>query len=149
MTGWVLWLADKWKDHGNKALEQISYTDAVFIGTFQGAAILPAVSRSGMTIAAALFRRVDKSTAAYFSFFLSIPAIAGALILQLVKLGSGSPQALSLSSLMMATTMSALFGYLAVRGMIRLLKQGTLKHFAIYVWTLGILVLSLQWTGHW
>src|SRR5699024_6032842 len=82
VTGAVLWMADRWKQRGHKSLEKISYTDAIVVGTFQGTAILPAVSRSGMTIAAALYRRIDKETAAYFSFFLSIPAIAGALLFQ-------------------------------------------------------------------
>ncbi|MFD1395899.1 undecaprenyl-diphosphate phosphatase [Kroppenstedtia eburnea] len=147
VTGWILWLSDNWKRHGHKGLEEISYTDAVFIGTFQGAAILPAISRSGLTIAAALFRRIDKSTAAHFSFFLSIPAIAGALLLQFVDLMSGQTQVLPLSSLLMATLMSALFGYLAVRWMINLLKRGSLKIFAAYVWGLGLVVLFFQWTG--
>ncbi|PTX64242.1 undecaprenyl-diphosphatase [Melghirimyces profundicolus] len=147
ITGGALWLADGWKRRANKSLEQISYTDAAFIGTFQGAAILPAVSRSGMTIAAALFRRIDKADAAWFSFFLSIPAIAGALVFQFDDLLSARTEVLPLSSLMMATAMSALFGYLAVRWMIRLLKQGSLKPFAVYVWILGVTVLLFQWTG--
>ncbi|MFD1426898.1 undecaprenyl-diphosphate phosphatase [Kroppenstedtia sanguinis] len=146
-TGLILWLSDNWKRHGYKQLEEISYADAAFIGVWQGAAILPAISRSGLTIAAALFRRIDKSTAAHFSFFLSIPAITGALLLQFVDLVSGQTQVLPLSSLLMATLMSALFGYLAVRWMINLLKHGSLKIFAIYVWAMGFVVLFFQWTG--
>ncbi|GGA42393.1 undecaprenyl-diphosphatase 3 [Kroppenstedtia guangzhouensis] len=146
-TGLILWLSDNWKQHGHKQLEEISYADAAFIGVWQGAAILPAISRSGLTIAAALFRRIDKSAAAHFSFFLSIPAIAGALLLQFVDLMSGQTQVLPLSSLVMATLMSALFGYLAVRWMINLLKQSSLKIFAVYVWGMGVIVLFFQWTG--
>ncbi|MDA8354099.1 MAG: undecaprenyl-diphosphate phosphatase [Firmicutes bacterium] len=147
VTGAVLWMADRWKQRGHKSLEKISYTDAIVVGTFQGTAILPAVSRSGMTIAAALYRRIDKETAAYFSFFLSIPAIAGALLFQLVDLATGRTYTLPLSSLMMATVMSTLFGYLAVRWMIRLLQRGSLRPFAVYVWGLGLLVLLFQWSG--
>ncbi|MFC4076267.1 undecaprenyl-diphosphate phosphatase [Salinithrix halophila] len=146
-TGVILWLADTVKERGYKGLESITYTDALVIGTFQGAAILPAISRSGLTIAAALFRGIDKGTAAYFSFFLSIPAIAGALVLSAADLVTGRTEVLPLSSLLVATAMSALFGYLAVRWMIRLLKRGSLKGFAVYVWLLGLLVLGFQWTG--
>jgi undecaprenyl-diphosphatase len=146
-TGLVLWVADRWKDRGQKGLEQMTWKDAVIIGTFQGAAILPAISRSGLTIAAALFRKIDRSTAAHYSFFLSIPAIAGGVVLQGKDMLQGSGESLSLSSLLVATVMSALFGYIAVRWMIRLLQTGSLKWFSIYVWILGGLVLAFQWTG--
>ncbi|OYD07369.1 undecaprenyl-diphosphate phosphatase [Paludifilum halophilum] len=146
-TGLILWISDSLKDEGTKQLDQISYLDAFIIGTFQGAAILPAISRSGLTIAAALYRRIDKGTAAYFSFFLSVPAIAGGFILQTGELFSGESEGVPLSSLLLATAMSAFFGYLAVRWMVNLLKKGSLKGFAVYVWMLGIIVLTLQFTG--
>lgn len=146
-TGLILWIADHLKDKGFKKLEDISVTDAIIIGTFQGAAILPAISRSGLTIAAALYRGIHKSTAAYFSFFLSIPAIGGGFLLQGIELVTGRTQMLPLSSLLVATAMAALFGYLAVRWMINLLKKGSLKGFAVYVWILGGLVLLLQFLG--
>ncbi|HEY8343179.1 MAG TPA: undecaprenyl-diphosphate phosphatase [Calditerricola sp.] len=147
VTGTVLWLADRIKDRGCKTLDEISYTDALIIGTFQGAAILPAISRSGLTIAAALFRRIDKATAAYFSFLLSIPAIAGAVVYQGAKLVQGHVESIPLSSLLIGTAMSAVFGYLAVKWMIAILQRGSLKGFAVYVWLLGAIVLIAQFTG--
>ena len=146
-TGLILWAADNWKKRGYKQLEDISYADALIIGTFQGAAILPAVSRSGLTIAAALFRRIDKATAAYFSFLLSIPAIGGAVVLQGKKLFESAGEAVPLSSLMIGTLMSGFFGYLAVKWMISVLKRGSLKGFAVYVWILGGVVLAAQFAG--
>ncbi|MFS8513538.1 MAG: undecaprenyl-diphosphate phosphatase [Planifilum fulgidum] len=146
-TGLILWAADNWKKRGYKQLEDISCADALIIGTFQGAAILPAVSRSGLTIAAALFRRIDKATAAYFSFLLSIPAIGGAVMLQGKKLFESAGEAVPLSSLMIGTLMSGLFGYLAVKWMISVLKRGSLKGFAVYVWILGGVVLAAQFAG--
>lgn len=146
-TGLILWVSDNWKKRGYKQLEDISYTDALIIGTFQGAAILPAISRSGLTIAAALFRRIDKATAAYFSFLLSIPAIGGAVVFQGKKLFETAGEAVPLSSLMIGTLMSGIFGYLAVKWMISVLKRGSLKGFAVYVWILGAVVLVAQFTG--
>ncbi|WP_107727729.1 undecaprenyl-diphosphate phosphatase [Desmospora activa] len=146
-TGTILWLSDRIKDQGHKQLEEIRPMDAVVIGTFQGAAILPAISRSGLTIAAALMRGIDKGTAASFSFFLSIPAIAGACLLLGVDLFSGHVHRLPLSSLLLAITLSALCGYVAIRWMIHLLQQGSLKGFAVYVWILGSVVLFSQWAG--
>ena len=147
-TGVILWLADRLKDRGRKTLEEISYADAFIIGLFQGAAILPALSRSGLTIAAALFRGIDKGVAASFSFLLSIPAIAGAVLYQGMKLAQGQVEHIPLSSLLIGTVTAAVSGYLAVKWMIAILQRGSLKGFAVYVWVLGAIVLIAQFTGH-
>lgn len=146
VTGMILWFSDSIKN-GAKKFEQISYRDAFFIGSFQAAAIFPAISRSGLTIAAGLFRKLDRETAAYFSFLLSIPAIAGGILLQSMDLFSGTIEAVSLQSLLIATISSALFGYLAIVWMIQILKKSSLKIFAIYVWILGLTILLMQLTG--
>lgn len=142
-TGFILWMAESVKK-GRKRMEDLGYFDAFFIGSFQALAIFPAVSRSGLTIAAGLFRKLDRETAAYFSFLLSIPAIAGGIVLEFGDILSGNVEAVSFGSLMVATISSALFGYLAVVWMIRFLKQKSLKLFAYYVWALGFIVLALQ-----
>ncbi|MFB6466163.1 undecaprenyl-diphosphate phosphatase [Cytobacillus sp. Hz8] len=146
LTGLILWGADGVKS-GHKKMEDLSYRDALYIGSFQAAAIFPAVSRSGLTIAAGLFRKLDRETAAFFSFLLSIPAIAGGIVLQFGELYSGQVEAVRFNSLLIATLSSAFFGYLAVVWMINYLKKRSLKIFAIYVWVLGILILTLQLTG--
>ena len=146
ITGIFLWLADSAKN-GYKKMDDISYKDAFIIGTFQAVAIMPAISRSGMTIVAALWRKLDRETAAYFSFLLSTPAIAGAIVLQTKDLIGGQGEEISLSALLVGISASALFGYVAVRWMIGYLKKHSLKPFAIYVWVLGLLVLFFQFTG--
>lgn len=146
LTGFILWMADGIKN-GRKKMETITYGDALFIGTFQAAAIFPAVSRSGLTIAAGLFRKLDRETSAYFSFLLSIPAIAGGIVLQFGEMLSGHVEAISFTSLFIATLSSALFGYMAVVWMINFLKRKSLKIFAVYVWVLGISIIILQMTG--
>lgn len=145
-TGIILWMADGIK-RGTKKLENISYGDALFIGSFQAAAIFPAVSRSGLTIAAGLFRKLDRETAAYFSFLLSIPVIAGGIVMQFGELVSGHTEAITIGSLFIATLSSAIFGYMAVVWMINYLKRKSLKVFAVYVWILGFTILFLQMTG--
>ncbi|MDN3019846.1 undecaprenyl-diphosphate phosphatase [Neobacillus drentensis] len=146
ITGIFLWLADSVKN-GHKKMDDISYKDALIIGTFQAVAIMPAISRSGMTIVAALWRKLDRETAAYFSFLLSTPAIAGAIVLQTKDLLGGAGEEISLSALLVGIISSALFGYVAVRWMIGYLKKHSLKPFAIYVWALGLIVLFFQFTG--
>jgi undecaprenyl-diphosphatase len=146
ITGVFLWFADGVKN-GYKRMNDITYTDALVIGTFQAAAIFPAISRSGLTIVGGLLRKLDRETAAYFSFLLSIPAIAGAIVLQSLDLLEGKVENISASALVIGTVSSALFGYLAVRWMINYLKKHSLKGFAVYVWLLGLIVLTFQMTG--
>lgn len=146
ITGIFLWIADSAKN-GYKKMDDIGYKDAFIIGTFQAVAIFPAISRSGMTIVAALWRKLDRETAAYFSFLLSTPAIAGAVVLQSVDLASGAGEEISLSALLVGIISSAIFGYFAVRWMIGFLKKHSLKPFAVYVWLLGLTVLYFQFTG--
>jgi undecaprenyl-diphosphatase len=142
-TGFILWMAESVRK-GRKKMEDLGFFDAFFIGSFQALAILPAVSRSGLTIAAGLFRKLDRETAAYFSFLLSIPAIAGGIVLEFGDILSGHVEAVTFGSLFVATVSSALFGYFAIVGMLRYLKQKSLKIFAYYVWALGFSVLALQ-----
>lgn len=146
VTGALLWFADSVKG-GAKKLDDITVIDALIIGCFQATAIFPAISRSGSTIAASLYRKLDRETAAYFSFLLSTPAIAGAVALQCKDLFQAGGTSISLLSLFIATLSSALFGYVAMRWMIGFLKNHSLKIFSIYVWILGIFILSAQAFG--
>ncbi|AMA71613.1 undecaprenyl-diphosphate phosphatase [Aneurinibacillus thermoaerophilus] len=148
LTGAILWMAERWKDKEGAPIENITYRDALFIGCFQAAAIMPALSRSGLTIAASLFRGINREASARFSFLLSLPAIGGGVMLQGAKLFSGEGrEAIGLSPLLLGALFSAVFGYLAVRWMIGLLKRGSLRPFAIYVWILGLLIIGAQWFG--
>jgi undecaprenyl-diphosphatase len=146
ITGIFLWFADSAKN-GYKKMGDITYKDAFIIGTFQAAAIFPAISRSGLTIVAALWRKLDRETAAYFSFLLSTPAIAGAVLLQFLDLMKGQGEEITFSALYVGIVSSAVFGYIAVKWMINFLKKHSLKSFAIYVWVLGFAVLFFQFTG--
>jgi undecaprenyl-diphosphatase len=145
-TGLFLYAAELGKN-GSKKMDDITYTDALFIGSFQAFAIFPAISRSGMTIVAALWRKLDRETAAYFSFLLSTPAIAGAIVLQSADLFQRKSESISGMSLLVGTVSAAFFGYIAVSWMIHYLKNHSLKVFAYYVWGLGALILTLQFTG--
>ncbi len=146
LTGCLLWYAET-IEQGRRKMEDISYVDAFFIGSFQAAAIFPALSRSGLTIAAALIRKLDRETAAYFSFLLSTPAIVGAIVLQLGDLLDGQGEQIALSSLAVGVLSSAIFGYIAVKWMIQYLKNHSLKIFAVYVWIIGGVILVLQFAG--
>lgn len=148
-TGLFLWFADSAR-RGSKNMDEIRPSDAFVIGIFQAGAIFPAVSRSALTIAGGLWRGLNRETAAYFSFLLSIPAIAGGVLVQGAHLFDGTAGGgVDLAALLAGAAAAAVFGYIAVRWMIGYLKRGSLKMFAVYVWALGAVVLAAQWLGRW
>ncbi|WP_110927836.1 undecaprenyl-diphosphate phosphatase [Bacillus massiliglaciei] len=146
VTGCILWWADSARK-GRKTLDEVTLKDAMIIGSFQAAAIMPALSRSGLTIASGLLCRLDRETAAYFSFLLSIPAISGGILFQLKPVMMGQIEPISLSSLLTGTIAASISGYLAVVWMINFLKKRSLKIFSVYVWLLGALILWMQYSG--
>jgi undecaprenyl-diphosphatase len=150
VTGFILMAAERWKESAQKRFEQITWTDALIIGTLQGAAIMPAISRSGLTIAGSLLRGIHKEDAARFSFLISLPAIFGACVLQGKKLLDHQvSEMVGLIPLLAGTFAAAVSGYIAVKWMIRILNKGSLKIFAYYVWALGAVIVTLQAIGIW
>ena len=146
VTGIILWWADVMPKQ-SKDMKDITYKNALFIGVFQAAAIFPAISRSGFTLAAGLMSGLNRETAAYFSFLLSIPVIFGGILFKGADLLNGSVEAISFRGLLVGTLCAAIFGYLAVSWMIKYVKNHSLKPFSLYVITLGILILFLQALG--
>lgn len=133
-----------------KSIDTMHWTDALVIGGMQAIGVLPGVSRSGSTIAGALGMRIDRKSAANFSFLLSIPAILGGLVLELYKLVK-EPDSINLTvgtaaAWILGMLVAAISGYFAVRFMIRLITKKGLLGFAIYTGALGLVVLILQLT---
>jgi undecaprenyl-diphosphatase len=121
----------------------MTWLDALIIGGLQGIAIVPGVSRSGLTLSGALSRGLERDFAARFSFLLSIPAILGALVFQLKDLGEGSggPGALPLLA---GTAAAAAVGFFSVKFMLKLVRERSLWGFAVYTALLGGLILVDQ-----
>ena len=116
----------------------LRWGDAVIIGVSQAAALLPGISRSGSTIATGLLRGVDRQTAARFSFLLSIPAIAGAIAVQLPDMASGPGVGLDLA---VGTLASFVSGLWAIRWLLRIISTRGLGGFAVYLAALAAVVL--------
>jgi undecaprenyl-diphosphatase len=140
---------------------EMSWLDAFFIGALQGIAIIPGISRSGFTIAGALSCRLERDLAARFSFLLSIPAILGALVLQLKELHeisgfeSINPDisgnlvgGIGIPAIVAGTLTSAIVGFAAVTLALRLIRKRSLVVFGIYTALLGVLVLLDQNVMH-
>lgn len=141
-TGVILIFADK-ISNGHKESEDITYVDALLIGCMQGIAIPPGISRSGSTIFGALSRKLNRETAAKFSFLMSIPAIAGAAVLQIKDIVTGdvSTEHFELIPYSLAFISAAIAGYISIKFMISLIQKCKLKYFSYYVFLLGFLIL--------
>jgi undecaprenyl-diphosphatase len=141
----VMWWADS-KSRLTKALEQSNVGDAVTIGTAQALALCPGVSRSGITITAGLFRGFTREAATRFSFLLSAPLIAGAVVShlpKLIKLHKAGELDLPLSTLLISILVSGIAGYFVIAFFLRYLRTHTLKVFVFYRLLFGIIILVL------
>ncbi|GGJ07399.1 undecaprenyl-diphosphatase 4 [Alicyclobacillus cellulosilyticus] len=149
ITGIILW----WMDGvpaGRKDERSMTFMDALWIGIAQGAAILPALSRSGLTIASGLWRGLDRSCAGRFSFLVSIPAILGATLFEGwdgLRYGLGMP-AQAWSAAWWGTVAACISGYLAVRTTMWLVAHSKMRWFAVYVWCLAGMILADQLLWH-
>ena len=150
ITALALLYADTRKS-GRKKMRDMSYLDAVVVGTLQGVAICPAISRSGMTITGALSRDLSRSSAARFSFLLSIPAILGAMVLtikDMISDGGASISAIGIAPTVVGFVFAAVSGFLAIKFMINVIKKGKLRYFSVYVGILGVLLIIDQFVTH-
>lgn len=138
LTGLLLWLTRRLQ-RGGRYAAQFTIWDALFIGIIQGLAIFPGISRSGTTIAVGLFRGLDRETAARYSFLLSIPAVLGAMILELGQTPASDLPPVRV--VLLGTLIAAAVGYAALRVLIHLVKKGDLYAFAPYCWFLGAIAI--------
>ncbi len=136
ITALVLWFTPK----HNSANGDISFAKSLCIGISQAIAILPGISRSGMTIAAALYLGVDKAKAARFSFLMVLPIIFGKVLLDLA---SGELVFNKASSLPLLTALlsSFLVGIWACKWMLQIVQKSKLSWFAVYCFILGMVII--------
>ena len=138
----VMWLSER-AGRFQKPLPQISFGDAMTVGVLQALAVIPGVSRSGITISGGLFRNFTREAAARFSFLLSTPIIAGAALLKLhhvIKVGLPPGMA---TPFLVGIAVSAVVGYATIAWFIRYLGMKTLTVFIAYRILFGVLVLLL------
>ena len=134
LTGIVLFLSILSK----KTSSAINIRKAVLIGLAQAFAIIPGISRSGMTITTALILGIAKKEAANFSFFLAIPAILGATVLTIfdAKFAFESTFTLPIALIVVVSFIS---GYYALKALIKVLESGKLYYFGFYCLIIGLI----------
>jgi undecaprenyl-diphosphatase len=140
------------RDEAPRGRDEMTWLDALVIGVLQALAIVPGISRSGSTLAGALSRRLDRDFAARFSFLLSIPAILGALVLQIKDLaetaGGEAASGIGPVEIAVGTLTAAVVGFFSIRFMLKIVRERPLYGFSVYTALLGILVLIDRFGTH-
>ncbi len=142
----VLLLLSDAKIRRGGLLRPVGYKSSLIMGGAQALAVIPGLSRSCTTLAAGVLSGLSREDAADFSFLMSIPVIAGALLVEIWKAfrGGGSVAAISWQSLAAGTLCAALFGFISIRWMLRTVKQRRLVGFSVYLFILAAVLAVLQ-----
>ena len=117
--------------------DKLRWSDSLLIGAAQGIGTIPGVSRSGSTISIAMLGGVDRETAGEYSFIISIPAILGALVMDMGDAGSLMSQ-VSPAVMAVSFIVTAISGYFALTLLLKLLQKGTFYFFSFYLIPLGL-----------
>jgi len=137
ITGILLFIADRY-GNGSKKIGNFSILEVIVVGIAQGIAALPGISRSGATISAGMLLGWDRLDSAKFSFLLSIPAILGAMLIEMKKVSVSSFSPADFISGFVFATLSGLF---AIYFLFGVLKKEKLHYFSYYCWAVGLIVL--------
>lgn len=129
---------------GKKDLTSMRPADALFIGLAQGIAVIPGISRSGSTIAGAVFRGLEPESAVRYSFILSTPAIAGAALWEARHVVFSSMGKAMLVNYTIGGVVAFLSGVLAIKLFVNLLKEKKFYYFSYYCWGLGVITIIIS-----
>lgn len=142
----VMWFADR-KATQNRHEENTTWKDTLIIGITQCLALIPGVSRSGATMSAGLLRGFDRVTVTRLSFFLSIPALMAAAVLQTVTQYDEIQHGVGWGATLLATLVSFVVAYVAVSWLLKFIARNDYSIFIWYRVGLGVLLIALLSTG--
>ena len=140
ITAILLFVADLLKS-GEKLPKDVTYTNAFLIGIAQGIATLPGLSRSGTTITACLLSGFNRKFAVKYSFIMSIPAILGAMVLEL-KDFSAAVAGTEIVYYIVGMVIAAVIGYICIKVMLFVVGRKRFRGFAIYCLIVGIISIG-------
>ena len=141
ITGWLI------RRDGPKGPALTTWLDALLIGIAQMFAPLPGVSRSGVTIAAALALGLSRTWSVGFSLLIAVPAILGAAVYEIKDVSPAMLTADRVSQAVAATVVAGVVGYFAIMWLTRIVRSGRIWCFALYLIVLAIAVLSTSVLG--
>lgn len=135
-TGIILWISEN-KRNNTVTESDMNWKQALVVGTMQGIAICPGVSRSGSTLFGGLASGLQRDFAVRFAFLISIPSIMGSLIFEGGSDAMSSAVGTSMGPVIAGCAAAALSGVLAIKTMIAVVRKMSLRLFSIYVWIAG------------
>lgn len=143
VTGFLLFFSDR-LTKGHKTERTAKVTDALLVGIAQGIATVPGLSRSGTTISAGMALGFDRKFAVRYSFLLSLPAVLGATLLEVVQtIGEESVDMTLLPKYLVGMVVAGVVGYFAIRLVKLLADKGKFGKFSYYCWGAGALALII------
>lgn len=140
ITGTILVIAEK-MGKNRKNIEEMKFRNAFFVGIMQGIAICPGISRSGSTLFGGLISGLNREFAVKFAFLISIPSILGSVIVEAPDAFKEGMDISLIGPVIVGVIVSAVSGLFAIKAMIKLVSNRSLKGFSIYTWALGIAVI--------
>ena len=137
---------EKLRAKSETELKKITVKQAITVGFAQAAAIIPGISRSGSTIASGILSGIKFEAAATFSFLLALPAIAGALLLEVIDMSKTgfTLDGFTTVQLLTAFVVSALFSLASLFLLVKIIRKGKLNYFSWYLFLLGAAVMAWQ-----
>ena len=142
ITSVILYFADR-LPAGKKSVAKATYRNAIFVGLAQAVATLPGISRSGSTITAGLACGYTRKFTVKYSFIMSIPAVLGAVILEIPDLFKSSISGTDVVNYIVGMVVAGVVGYLCIKFMLYTVKKKNFKGFSIYCMIAGI--VSVIW----
>ena len=149
ITGFLLILAER-TGNSTRGIDKMNFRNALFIGTVQGIAICPGISRSGSTLFGSLICNLDRKFAVKFVFLISIPSILGSAVMEAPNAIEAGFDMAQLGPVIVGMVVAAVSGLIAIKTMIKIVSDKKLSYFSYYVWALGaavVLYSILQYFG--
>ncbi len=140
VTGLFLVFIERIKTYGSRTQKDMNFLDAAIVGLGQSVAILPGISRSGATLVTALWRGLSRDTAVRYSFLLAIPVILGSSVLMFDEVSKDIWLEIGLIPLILSFIITFIFSWIGIVWLIDFLKKSKLIYFALYCFTVAILV---------
>ena len=143
----VMWLADR-QQNLTKGMKDVTVKDALIIGAFQALSpVFPGISRSGATISAGLFLKFDRVTATRLSFFMGIPSLVAAGLLEAVTEAGAISDTVGWTPTIIATVVSGVVAYATIAWLLRFVSSNKFTSFLIYRVLLGLIIMVLAGTN--
>ncbi len=147
LTGGLLFLADR-HPNGRLRVKDTTYSSAFILGIAQGVAVMPGLSRSGTTITTGLMLGYNKKLAVKYSFIMSIPAILGAVVVEIKDMKGEAFGSANLPAYLLGTIVAGVAGYFSIKYMLKLIRNKRYIGFAIYCVAVGAIAIGYSIITH-